>query len=52
MILVSAKIGPFRSMNTVQTIELDPKVTVFVGMNEAGKTVVLKALEKSAEALQ
>ena len=52
MILVSAKIGPFRSMNTVQTIELDPKVTVFVGMNEAGKTVVLKALEKSADALQ
>lgn len=52
MILVSAKIGPFRSMNTVQTIALDPKVTVFVGMNEAGKTVILKALEKSADALQ
>lgn len=52
MILVSAKIGPFRSMNTVQTIAFDPKVTVFVGMNEAGKTVILKALEKSADALQ
>lgn len=52
MILVSAKIGPFRSMNTVQTIAIDPKVTVFVGMNEAGKTVILKALEKSADALQ
>ncbi|MGM9515617.1 AAA family ATPase [Roseateles sp. DB2] len=52
MILVSANIGPFRSMNTVQTIALDPKVTVFVGMNEAGKTVILKALEKSADALQ
>jgi len=52
VILVSAKIGPFRSMNTVQSITLDPKVTVFVGMNEAGKTVILKALEKSADALQ
>ncbi len=52
MILVSASIGPFRSMNTVQTIALDPAVTVFVGMNEAGKTVILKALEKSADALQ
>ncbi len=52
MILVSAKIGPFRSMNTVQSIDIDPEVTVFVGMNEAGKTVILKALEKSADALQ
>lgn len=52
MILVSAKIGPFRSMNTVQTIAIDPEVTVFVGMNEAGKTVILKALEKSKDALQ
>lgn len=52
MILVSASIGPFRSMNTVQTFALDPEVTVFVGMNEAGKTVILKALEKSADALQ
>jgi predicted ATP-dependent endonuclease of OLD family len=33
-------------MNTVQTIKIDPEVTVFVGMNEAGKTVVLKALQK------
>lgn len=52
MILVSAKIGPFRSMNTIQTIAIDPEVTVFVGMNEAGKTVILKALEKSKDALQ
>lgn len=51
MILVSAKIGPFRSMNTVQTVKIDPEVTVFVGMNEAGKTVVLKALQKCDDAL-
>lgn len=51
MILVSAFIGPFRSMNTVQTIKFDPEVTVFVGMNEAGKTVILKALQKCDDAL-
>ena len=51
MILVSAKIGPFRSMNTVQTVAIDREVTVFVGMNEAGKTVVLKALQKCDDAL-
>jgi predicted ATP-binding protein involved in virulence len=52
MLLVSAKIGPFRSMGLIQTVAVDPEVTVFVGMNEAGKTVILKALEKSADALQ
>lgn len=51
MILVSADIGPFRSMNTIQTVKIDPEVTVFVGMNEAGKTVVLKALQKCGDAL-
>lgn len=51
MILVTAKVGPFRSMNTTQTVLVDPEVTVFVGMNEAGKTVLLKALHKSADAL-
>ncbi|WP_210730433.1 AAA family ATPase [Stenotrophomonas sp. PAMC25021] len=38
-------------MNTTQTIKVDPEVTVFVGMNEAGKTVVLKALQKCRDAL-
>ncbi|MHB8949718.1 MAG: AAA family ATPase [Rhodoferax sp.] len=38
-------------MNSVQTVAVDPAVTVFVGMNEAGKTVLLKALQKSADAL-
>ncbi len=51
MILVSANVGPFRSMNTTQTVVVEPTVTVFVGMNEAGKTVLLKALHKSADAL-
>ncbi|WP_219217218.1 AAA family ATPase [Variovorax boronicumulans] len=52
MILISAKVGPFRSMNTEQTVQIDPSVTVFVGMNEAGKTVLLKALQKSADAVK
>ena len=52
MILVSAQVGPFRSLNTTQTVQIDPAVTVFVGMNEAGKTVVLKALQKSADAIK
>lgn len=51
MILTSAVIGPFRSMNTTQTVSIDSAATVFVGMNEAGKTVLLKALQKSADAL-
>lgn len=51
MILSSAKVGPFRSMNSIQTVTVDSAATVFVGMNEAGKTVLLKALQKSADAL-
>lgn len=51
MKLVSAKVGPFRSINNEQTIGIDPEVTVFVGMNEAGKTVFLKALHKSNDAM-
>lgn len=38
-------------MNSEQTVEIDPTVTVFVGMNEAGKTVLLKALHKSSDAV-
>ncbi|MFD3222564.1 AAA family ATPase [Rahnella aceris] len=51
MLLVNAQIGPFRSINSVQEISIDPKITVFVGMNEAGKTVFLKGLQKSNDAL-
>ena len=51
MKLISAKVGPFKSINSPQDVEIDDKVTVLVGMNEAGKTVFLQALTKSADAL-
>src|SRR5947208_1176856 len=51
MFLVSAEIGPFKSIARPQKVLIDETVTVFVGMNEAGKTVFLKALEKSNDAL-
>ena len=51
MLLKTAKVGPFRSINEEQEVAIDEKVTVLVGMNEAGKTVFLKAIEKSADAL-
>lgn len=38
-------------MNTQQVVNFDSDVTVFVGMNEAGKTVLLKALHRSEDAL-
>ncbi|MBI6851232.1 AAA family ATPase [Pseudomonas cichorii] len=51
MILTKAAVGPYRSINTSQSVAIDPYVTVLVGMNEAGKTVFLKALHKSDDAL-
>lgn len=51
MKLIQAQVGPFRSLNTVQVVSVDNTVTVMVGMNEAGKTVLLKALEKSSDAV-
>jgi predicted ATP-dependent endonuclease of OLD family len=51
MKLVTALIGPFRSINSQQLLKVDPQVTVLVGMNEAGKTVLLKALQKANDAL-
>ncbi len=51
MLLVSAEVGPFKSINNPQVVDIGPTVTVLVGMNEAGKTVFLQALEKSADAL-
>lgn len=50
MILTKAVVGPYRSINTPQTVEIDANVTVLVGMNEAGKTVFLKALHKTNDA--
>src|SRR5437870_4937550 len=51
MLLISAEIGPFKSIEQPQKVLIDEALTVFVGMNEAGKTVFLKALEKSNDAL-
>src|SRR6266446_3062003 len=51
VLLVSAKVGPFKSIDTPQTVQIERDVTVLVGMNEAGKTVFLQALEKSADAV-
>lgn len=51
VILTKAAVGPYRSINTSQSVAIDPYVTVLVGMNEAGKTVFLKALHKSNDAL-
>lgn len=52
MLLITAKVGPFKSINEPQTVVVDGAVTVLVGMNEAGKTVFLQALEKSDDALE
>jgi hypothetical protein len=49
--LVTAKLGAFKSINEPQTVSIEPSVTVLVGMNEAGKTVFLQALEKSYDAI-
>lgn len=50
MKLVQATVKKFRSINEPQVIDIDEAVTVLVGMNEAGKTVILKALSKSLSA--
>jgi len=51
MLLVSAEVGPFKSINEPQTVSIEKDVTVLVGMNESGKTVFLQALTKSRDAL-
>lgn len=50
MFLVSATVKPFRSINQEQVVSIGPGETTLVGMNEAGKTVFLRALEKSSDA--
>lgn len=52
MQLVSAKVGPFKSISEPQDVSIDKEITVLVGMNEAGKTVFLQALHKSVDALK
>jgi predicted ATP-dependent endonuclease of OLD family len=49
--LISAEVGPFKSIDKPVKVSIDKEVTVLVGMNEAGKTVFLQALEKCADAL-
>src|SRR5690242_4647081 len=51
MLLISAQVGPFKSVNEPQTVSIDPDITVLVGMNESGKTVFLSALEKTFDVL-
>lgn len=51
MLLVSAEVGPFKSINKPQAVGLDPAVTVLVGMNESGKTVFLQSLQKTRDAV-
>lgn len=51
MLLVSANVGPFKSIDNPQEVKIAPNVTVLVGMNEAGKTVFLQALQKSDDVL-
>ena len=52
MLLIAAKVHRFMSINEVQDVQVDSTVTVLVGMNEAGKTVFLRALEKSNDAVE
>ena len=52
MQLVSAKVGPFKSISNPQQVPIDKGVTVLVGMNVAGKRVFLHAIEKSNDALK
>lgn len=51
MLLISATVGPFKSINEQQKVSIDTKATVLVGMNEAGKTIFLQALEKANDAV-
>jgi hypothetical protein len=44
-------VGPFKSIDKPQTVSIDPRVTVLVGMNEAGKTVFLQCLNKCRDVL-
>ena len=47
MILKSAHVRKFRSIEDSGTIRFEPDVTCFVGMNESGKTALLHALERA-----
>lgn len=44
--LVKAKIYKYKCVENEQVFDIEPDVTVFVGMNESGKTSLLEALAK------
>jgi predicted ATP-dependent endonuclease of OLD family len=50
--LIRVRVGPFKSVDDPQDVRIESSVTVLVGMNEAGKTVFLQALQKSDDALK
>lgn len=47
MKLKSVSIQKYKSIDSTQGFDVDPAVTVLVGMNEAGKTSVLEAIAKT-----
>ncbi|GLC27305.1 AAA family ATPase [Roseisolibacter agri] len=47
MLLSQVEVNQFKSIEKPLTVSIDPNVTVFVGMNEAGKSAFLQALHKS-----
>jgi len=47
MILKSAHVRKFRSIEDSGPIRFEPDVTCFVGMNESGKTALLQAVERA-----
>jgi len=51
MHLVSAAVGPYKSIDAAAPVKIEDTVTVLVGMNESGKTVFLEGLHKSDDVL-
>jgi len=47
MTLKQVTINKYKCIETEQSFEVDPDVTVLVGKNESGKTAILEAITKS-----
>ena len=47
IVLTSVKLDKYKSYETVQSFDVDERVTVLVGKNESGKTAVLEAIAKT-----
>lgn len=45
--LIKVIIGPYKSIQQAQTVDIDPRITTIVGMNESGKTSFLTAIAKT-----